>query len=192
MRCRSLKVDGNRCTRLIKGFGKYCTIHSKCKLPKDGVKGIVKQLKRERVKKGKYKTLTGRCRDLVRNYYKNQIQMPTGNNLKDLIWMDLEENEIAKGPPKLVVGDHGAYLEFKEDQMVLENLQTKPGQEWRSKNNKFVKYLHLETPGKFKVYHQLKTVKYANYKPGRYYIHPKFVRYCTTKKFDARLMDFVK
>jgi len=173
-RCKSNRVDGNQCTRLARGLGKYCKQHSK--MPVGGINGIVKQLKIERVKKKKYKTLTGKTKELVRKYYKDQIELPP-KSLEKLIWKDLEGYEIAQGYNRLVVGDHGAYLEFTEDQMKSETLKTKPGQEWRN-SNKFVKYLHLITPGGMKVYHQVGRVKYADYVPGRYYINPKLVKFC--------------
>ena len=71
---------------------------------------------------------------------------------------------------RIVCGAHGPYFEFSLDQCVLP-LEIKSGQEWRL-NYSNVKYIWLN-PKSFpevKIYYQKKSVKYADYKPGFYYV----------------------
>ena len=83
---------------------------------------------------------------------------------------------IASGYERVVVGDYGAYLELTEDQFTLKDqLVVAPKQSWRL-NQEYVeraglsiKYYWYELFG-VKVYHQVATVKYADYKPGFYYL----------------------
>lgn len=83
---------------------------------------------------------------------------------------------VAKGFERLVVGDYGPYLEFTEDQLLIkEVLEIPSGQTWRL-DSEYIKRLGLSIKyiwyqyGKVKVYHQLATVKYADYRPGYFYI----------------------
>ena len=73
---------------------------------------------------------------------------------------------IATGYHRVVIGDRGPYIEFSPHQVVIENLYI-PKQrhvyftEWRSNDESNVM-----------VYHQKRTVKYAEYIIGLYYISP--------------------
>jgi len=81
--------------------------------------------------------------------------------------------QIAKGAPQLVVGDYGAYLEFTEAQMIRENLRPK----WTETPTRPVKYIwHVPTAGApIRIYEQKRTVRYAAYVPGRWYVAPQDV-----------------
>lgn len=89
---------------------------------------------------------------------------------------------IAKGYERIVVGDYGAYLEIKPNDLIVP-LKIKEGQEWRldreylvkhelENNIKYVWYTYIPTSrtNEIKVYYQLNPVKYADYKRGFYYI----------------------
>ena len=165
-RCQICTVNGRNCSLLARR-GKFCKRHSRCD---KSVLEILKQLNQER-KKGIYKTLTGKKREIIRKYYQNNVHVPS---TKKTNFLDKSGNIIAYGFNRLVVGDHGAYYEFKKDQINLKSLRTKKGQEWRNNNNSnYVKYKWKETQNGTKVYEQLKTVRYADYKPGFYYVDPK-------------------
>lgn len=75
---------------------------------------------------------------------------------------------------RVVVGDYGAYLEFTEEQLQV-SLTVPHNQRWRldeeyiREKELSLKYIWYEFNG-IKVYHQLDTVKYADYKPNRYYV----------------------
>jgi hypothetical protein len=73
---------------------------------------------------------------------------------------------------RVVCGAHGHYFELTKEDLACA-LEITKGQEWRcSDEYKYVKYVWLNPVGApdLKVYLQKHTVKYANYKPGLYYI----------------------
>ena len=77
---------------------------------------------------------------------------------------------ISTGFTRLVIGDYGPYVEFSKEQANRSALKNKyPG-----KPNRPIKYYWLETKDnlKTKVYYQLDTVVYADYKPGFLYVSP--------------------
>lgn len=83
---------------------------------------------------------------------------------------------LAKRYNRIVVGDYGAFIEYDREDAVLPNYITKPGQEYRETDPKYkdnVKYLWLTVAGEedeVKIYLQKKTVTYADYQPGKYYV----------------------
>lgn len=81
---------------------------------------------------------------------------------------------ICFGYDRIVVGDYGAFIEFSEEQ-ILNEFVCKKGEEFRLTDKRYnCKYiwLTLDDDSDIKIYHQLKTVKYADYKVGKYYISP--------------------
>lgn len=89
----------------------------------------------------------------------------------------LDETLIARGYTRIVIGDYGAFVEISPDQIVENNLKCKEGQEYRITDPRFaanVKYRWLTSKDRAncKVYEQVKTVEYADYRPGMYYISP--------------------
>ena len=78
---------------------------------------------------------------------------------------------------RIVIGDYGAFVEFTLPAMHLDCM---PGQEYRIYDSRYkdkVKYDWLTTEKhKAKIYHQKRTVKYADYKVGKYYISVHEVR----------------
>lgn len=84
---------------------------------------------------------------------------------------------IAKGYERVVIGDYGAFIEFSPAQAVTNAFKIKEGQEYRVYDPKYssnVKYIWLTTKDRcdIKIYQQLKTVVYADYKAGMYYVSP--------------------
>lgn len=81
---------------------------------------------------------------------------------------------IANDYERVVVGDYGAYLEIAPEHFVG-HLTLPDNQRWRldtrfiREKNLSVKYEWYECIGA-KVYKQLGTVRYADYRPGFYYI----------------------
>ena len=89
---------------------------------------------------------------------------------------------IARGYSRIVIGDYGAFLEISSDNICKEVLQCKKGQEYRCEDSRFadtVKYIWLTVndDSDCKIYWQRKTVSYADYRPGMYYISPYEVNY---------------
>jgi len=84
---------------------------------------------------------------------------------------------IATGYKHIVIGDYGAFVEFDESQIRKDVLIVKPGQEYRINDPQFssrVKYRWLTVNDRsgIKIYFQQRTVPYADYKPGMYYVSP--------------------
>ena len=78
---------------------------------------------------------------------------------------------------RIVIGDYGAFIEIAPEHMLADNLICKKGQEFRMNDPKYkdnVKYdwLTPKDESDCKVYHQKRTVSYADYQPGMYYISP--------------------
>ena len=74
---------------------------------------------------------------------------------------------------RVVHGGRGPYVEFSEDQILLE-LESKFGNDMNNIDSLPFYYAWLVPIGKptTKVYYQLKTVGYADYKIGMYYVSP--------------------
>jgi hypothetical protein len=83
---------------------------------------------------------------------------------------------LAQGYTRLVVGGRGAYVEFAPEQMVLENLHIPHDQEWRlqSENAYYIEHRSCDAAN-VKVYEQRRTVGYADYRIGMFYIAPEEV-----------------
>lgn len=81
---------------------------------------------------------------------------------------------ISNGYKRIVIGDYGAFIEFDKSQAVVSNIIVKPGQEYRQQPFfvKTVKYFWLtdKNNSDIKIYYQLRTVNYADYKPSNFYV----------------------
>ena len=90
----------------------------------------------------------------------------------------LDDISFADAYTRVVVGDYGAYIEFGIEDCDPDKLIVQPGQEYRMNNPYYrdkVKYDWLTVKGSAcspKIYHQKRTVSYADYNVGMYYIDP--------------------
>ena len=78
---------------------------------------------------------------------------------------------LARGHVRVVVGDHGAYVEFDDSQIIKSNLVSK----FKGEPKKAVKdiwYTPKDGSG-VQVYHQQDMVAYADYRIGFWYINPR-------------------
>lgn len=83
---------------------------------------------------------------------------------------------------------HGAFIEISPDDMVMDSIVVKRGQEYRINNPKYserVKYQWFTARDRSdcKLYFQQKGVTYADYKPNKWYISPFEV--CTLEEIKA-------
>jgi hypothetical protein len=80
---------------------------------------------------------------------------------------------LAQGYMRVLIGGRGAYIELASGQMVLENLHIPHGQEWRlqSENAYYIEHRSRDATN-VKVYEQRRTVGYADYRIGMFYIAP--------------------
>jgi hypothetical protein len=97
-----------------------------------------------------YDSLTAQHRDLM-----GQEPAPQKVFLKDQLFLN--------GFDRVVLGAHGAYLEFDEEDLVM-TLNLKQG-----RHKKYRHYFPIEFPD-VKIYYQLKPVSYADYRIGKYYV----------------------
>ncbi len=83
--------------------------------------------------------------------------------------------QVATGFSRVVHGGRGAYVEFRPDHIINENMSIPPLQAWRllpTKENPAY-YEEYRTKDGIKVYHQRRTVDYADYVVGKWYISPR-------------------
>jgi len=116
-----------------------------------------------------------KIREYHKNCFDNNYKLPY-DNYEGAIYDAVTGIKISSGYTRLVIGDYGAYLEISE-QIEFNNLYIKNGQEWRLDrqkypNSKYYWYVTNNEEDATKVYYQIKTVKYADYKVGYYYVSP--------------------
>ncbi len=136
---------------------------------------ILKLLKKEE-NAGKFRVLSKTVRTRVRQKYKDELNIPLIPQQKTKIYLISTDEKLANNYERAVTGDHGAYIEIAEKDIKKNILHIKKGHEWRLKN-KLCKYVWYESSDGDKVYYQRNTVKYADYKPGYYYIDPGLTCY---------------
>ena len=80
---------------------------------------------------------------------------------------------LATGYIRIVIGERGAYVEFAPEHMCFCNLHIPPEQKWRLQGEVayYIEY-RTQDDANVKVYEQRRTVGYADYKIGMFYIAP--------------------
>lgn len=134
---------------------------------------IAKKLKNN-VKKGSknfYAPLPKEESNIIREYFKNHLYISVeGDN--NTSFYNHDGMILATGYDRVVIGDYGAYIEFSESNMHMQNIEHR----WKNKGvgNRLIKYIWMQSKDdlKTKVYFQQAKVPYADYIPGKYYIDP--------------------
>lgn len=123
-----------------------------------------------------YKSLPSEKSEYYRKIWTENIPEGLDINGSDI---DIYTNTgvlICSGYHRIVIGDYGAFIEFLPEQANRDDYIIKEGQEYRVNNPRYmynVKYNWLTIKDTdLKIYEQKKTVTYADYKAGRYYISP--------------------
>jgi len=108
--------------------------------------------------------------------YENRLQIPLIGDSKTLFYTK-SGLLVARGYDSIVIGKRGPYIEFNDTQIITDNLFVPKEQEYRLTSN-IVYYIEFRTIDEcyVKVYYQLKTVNYADYKLGKLYISPIFLK----------------
>ena len=137
---------------------------------------LIDRYKFDFVNPDNYKKLAPEMSKQVRAIYKRYTDMLDLNPSKPLYTHN--GIKIAEGFERLVIGDYGAYIEYDLSQVPAGmRYSVEPGQEyrklpgWRDR----VKYIWYTVPYSephVKIYWQLKTVSYADYKRKKFYISP--------------------
>lgn len=108
----------------------------------------------------------------MRTNYIERLNIPIAGRLFFKFYSENKE-QIADGYERIVIGARGPYIEFTSSQIIMENIFIPKDQEWRLEliNNAY--YVEYRTKVDLvKIYYQLKTVDYADYKVGFWYISP--------------------
>lgn len=94
-----------------------------------------------------------------------------GNDLVELF--SESGTKLSKGYKRVVIGGRGPYVEFTEDQLLFKSFHIPKDQLYRL-TDKRVYYIELRSSDEsnVKLYFQLQTVAYADYKIGFFYISP--------------------
>ncbi|MCK5017103.1 MAG: hypothetical protein KAS32_08520 [Candidatus Peribacteraceae bacterium] len=92
----------------------------------------------------------------------------------DIIFYTASGLIIANGYNRVVIGDRGPYIEFIGNQIYKHNIFIPKNEKWRqlSPNSFYIEY-RSKCDSYVKLYFQIKTVSYADYKVGLWYIDPK-------------------
>jgi len=116
-----------------------------------------------------YKKLPKEKSKEVRDFFSDNIPCRLFNEYPVL---DLDNTMIAKSFERIVIGDYGAFMEIAPEDIARRVLRIQEGQEFRLNGDFKGKYIWLTSNGKNKIYEQLRTVSYADYKVGYFYISP--------------------
>lgn len=123
-------------------------------------------------KKYKYRSLKRDLSEKYRKFYLDNI--PTELNVDGGVdtLFTLNGSPICDGYDRIVIGDYGAFIEFSTSPY---SFIVKPGQEYRIDDERYsknVKYhwLTINDDSDVKIYHQMRTVAYADYLPDKYYV----------------------
>lgn len=153
----------------------------------------VLRLQAELAEKYGYKPLPVNDSKVYRELYRRTIPKFLKIDGSDDILYNFSQTLIAHGYERIVIGDYGAFVEFNQEQANPKAYITKSGEEYRSTERyaPTVKYEWLTTrdSSDVKIYLQRRTVPYADYKSGYFYISVFEVWACSGFDGVARSKD---
>jgi hypothetical protein len=119
---------------------------------------------------------------LVRAHYEEQLRIPIIGTPHTLI-KNRMDTVISRGYVRVVIGDYGAFIEFNDEQVQRQNLRP----HFDGPPQSGVAYVWLETKDtlKTKIYEQKRTVRYADYTPGMFYVDPAKIEAARDPDFAA-------
>jgi hypothetical protein len=103
--------------------------------------------------------------------YKDFLKIPEdGSNLE---FRTSSDTIIARKYERVVIGQRGPYVEFTSNQILCNKLFIPKSQLFRLSDPK-IYYIEFRTndDSNVKVYYQMRTVAYADYKIGYFYVSP--------------------
>lgn len=106
----------------------------------------------------------------MKQSYEERLKVPVSGSLIPLFTKS--GLKVATSYERIVLGGRGPYVEFSDEQVVQSNFIVPEDQKWRftSSNSYYNEYRTIQD--NVKIYHQKKTVDYADYKIGMWYISP--------------------
>lgn len=178
-RCCARIQKRRRCRNPSKRSSRFCSTH--CLPPNFDLPTCLMDMKR-RLNDHQFRFLTGEMKEVVQRWHKTQWEkqrwIPTPREAKQVI---LDDVLIGTGYNRVVVGDHGIFIEFLRDQMKASSFVHHAGQEYRVRlfrAGQSVPYFWLETnesglaPNKrTPIYYQTSRVPYADFRVGCFYIN---------------------
>ena len=125
----------------------------------------------QNVANGNYNSLTVAESSIIRKVHQRRILATFGHSGVGFFnSLTLDGVAFSNGFQRLVIGDHGPYIEM--DSIAIP-LMVKPGHEWRigSPRVKYEWYIPRDSR-EVKIYKQINTVGYADYRVGMFYACP--------------------
>lgn len=111
--------------------------------------------------------------------YAARLNLPLTNQLNDFTIQFKTSTGlvVANGYTRVVIGGRGPYIEFYDWMMVKDAIYVPQQEQWRVVDPKASMWHYYEEyrsrdKAYVKCYHQLRTVDYADYRPGMWYISP--------------------
>jgi hypothetical protein len=104
--------------------------------------------------------------------YEDRLNLPLVG-ATDIEFFTLSGTLVARGYERIVIGQRGPYIEFSEMSIVREAIVMPSDQEWRLGTG-YVYYNEWRSADEssVKLYEQRKTVDYADYRVGMWYLSP--------------------
>ena len=107
--------------------------------------------------------------------YQDRLRIPLEGN--DYTRFESETgSRVAAGYTRVVIGGRGPHIEFLPGHLIWDNLQMPDAEKYRTEHPWEDKVFYVEWRTKdqsnVKVYEQSRTVEYADYKVGLFYISP--------------------
>lgn len=117
-----------------------------------------------------YKPFDAATSRLLRDHYRSRLLLPEQGDGRAL---HLQSGlQLSNGYTRVVVGDYGAYVEISPEQLIQSSVRDRFGNR-RTPKRRIKYWWMVPTDGSVaKVYEQVRTVAYADYKPGMFYIAP--------------------
>jgi hypothetical protein len=104
--------------------------------------------------------------------YKEMLTIPIEDGSNIPLYLNAPHFAISKGYNRVVIGQRGPYVEFNKNQIICNALYIPCSQLYRLSDPK-VYYIEFRTTDcDVKVYYQMRSVAYADYKIGYFYISP--------------------
>ena len=104
--------------------------------------------------------------------YKEMLTIPIENGSNIPLYLNAPHFVISKDYNRVVIGQRGPYVEFDKNQIRCNALYIPNSQLYRLSDPK-VYYIEFRTADfDVKVYYQMRSVAYADYKIGCFYISP--------------------
>lgn len=105
--------------------------------------------------------------------YKTRLTIPSEKGNSDMVFTTKQNVAVAIGYERIVIGERGPYIEFKDNQIQSENIHI-PLEQMKRKYSELYYYIEYRSNDdcKVKIYQQKKIVNYADYKVGYWYVSP--------------------